>query len=276
MTAGSGSRWSSAGRRASAGRSASSWPGRAVRSPTTPTTPTRPPLLDDRRRRRRHDHRDDRLRHQLQGRRGRPRRPGPQAGRPPRRRRLRRRRPLPRRHPGGDRGAVVAGDAHQHRAVPVARAADGASPTAGPGRLIALTSPFSRRYVEGYAAIGPSKAALESLVVYLAVELAGQGITVNAVSGGLVDTELLRSRVPENGAGRLGPPHTGRPAGRTDRHRLARRLAGRRRFRVDDRPGPDHGRGLLPPMSTDFVAACTAGTAHRPGRAAPAPRSATP
>jgi enoyl-[acyl-carrier protein] reductase III len=72
-----------------------------------------------------------------------------------------------------------------------------AQSTSGPGRLIALTSPFSRRYVEGYAAIGPSKAALESLVVYLAVELAGQGITVNAVSGGLVDTELLRSRVPE-------------------------------------------------------------------------------
>jgi enoyl-[acyl-carrier protein] reductase III len=67
----------------------------------------------------------------------------------------------------------------------------------GPGRLIALTSPFSRRYVEGYAAIGPSKAALESLVVYLAAELAGKGITVNAVSGGLVDTELLRSRVAE-------------------------------------------------------------------------------
>ncbi len=68
---------------------------------------------------------------------------------------------------------------------------------AGPGRLIGLTSPFSRRYVEGYAAIGPSKAALESLVVYLAAELAGRGITVNAVSGGLVDTDLLRARVPE-------------------------------------------------------------------------------
>ena len=77
----------------------------------------------------------------------------------------------------------------------MARATAGAD-HARAGRLIALTSPFSRRYVEGYAAIGPSKAALESLVVYLAVELAGQGITVNAVSGGLVDTELLRSRVP--------------------------------------------------------------------------------
>jgi enoyl-[acyl-carrier protein] reductase III len=65
------------------------------------------------------------------------------------------------------------------------------------GRLIALTSPFSHRFVEGYGAIGPSKAALESLVVYLAVALAPKGITVNAVSGGLVDTELLRARVAE-------------------------------------------------------------------------------
>ncbi|HEX9548419.1 MAG TPA: SDR family oxidoreductase [Acidimicrobiales bacterium] len=65
------------------------------------------------------------------------------------------------------------------------------------GRLIALTSPFSRRYVEGYGVLGPSKAALESLVVYLAVVLAPMGITVNAVSGGLVDTELLRAQVGE-------------------------------------------------------------------------------
>ena len=85
----------------------------------------------------------------------------------------------------------------------------------GSGRLIAITSPFSHRYVEGYAAVGPSKAALESLVVYLAAELAGRGITVNAVSGGLVDTELLRSRVPEKAldawARRTPVPRLGKP-----------------------------------------------------------------
>jgi enoyl-[acyl-carrier protein] reductase III len=90
-----------------------------------------------------------------------------------------------------------------------------AAATAGPGRLIAITSPFSRRYVEGYAAVGPSKAALESLVVYLAAELAGRGITVNAVSGGLVDTELLRARVPEKAldawARRTPIPRLGQP-----------------------------------------------------------------
>lgn len=99
--------------------------------------------------------------------------------------------------------------------------------TGGPGRLIALTSPFSRRYVEGYAAVGPSKAALESLVVYLAVELAAKGITVNAVSGGLVDTELLRSRVPEKSldawARRTPIPRLGEP---TDIVSLVAWLAG--------------------------------------------------
>jgi NAD(P)-dependent dehydrogenase (short-subunit alcohol dehydrogenase family) len=83
------------------------------------------------------------------------------------------------------------------------------------GRLIALTSPWSHRYVEGYGAIGPSKAALESLVVYLAAELASRGTTVNAVSGGLVNTALLRSLVPakeiaavvkKTPLGRIGEP----------------------------------------------------------------------
>jgi NAD(P)-dependent dehydrogenase (short-subunit alcohol dehydrogenase family) len=65
-----------------------------------------------------------------------------------------------------------------------------------PGRLIGLTSPWAHRYVKGYGAIGPAKAALETLVVQLAVELAPKGITVNAVSAGLVDTELMRSQIP--------------------------------------------------------------------------------
>ena len=72
----------------------------------------------------------------------------------------------------------------------------GLDPPPDHGRLIALTSPWSRRYVEGYGAIGPAKAALESLVVHLAAELAPLGTTVNAVSAGLVDTELMRSQVP--------------------------------------------------------------------------------
>jgi NAD(P)-dependent dehydrogenase (short-subunit alcohol dehydrogenase family) len=66
------------------------------------------------------------------------------------------------------------------------------------GRLIGLTSPWAHRYVKGYGAIGPAKAALETLVVQLAVELAPKGVTVNAVSAGLVDTELMRSQIPDS------------------------------------------------------------------------------
>jgi enoyl-[acyl-carrier protein] reductase III len=64
--------------------------------------------------------------------------------------------------------------------------------------------------------VGTSKAALESLVRYLAVELAPRGIRVNAVSGGVVETGALeffpnrdemiswgRRRTP---AGRLAEP----------------------------------------------------------------------
>ena len=40
--------------------------------------------------------------------------------------------------------------------------------------------------------VGVSKAALEALTRYLAVELADKNIAVNAISGGVVDTEALK------------------------------------------------------------------------------------
>jgi enoyl-[acyl-carrier protein] reductase III len=57
--------------------------------------------------------------------------------------------------------------------------------------IVAMSSLGSVRVLENYALVGTSKAALESVVRYLAVELAPQGIRVNAVSGGIVDTEAL-------------------------------------------------------------------------------------
>ena len=77
--------------------------------------------------------------------------------------------------------------------------------------IVAISSLGSERVLDNYVLIGTSKAALESVVRYLAVELA-PAIRVNAVSGGVVDTgaldhfpnrdEMLRSaeRTP---AGRL-------------------------------------------------------------------------
>ncbi len=82
--------------------------------------------------------------------------------------------------------------------------------------LIGVTSLGSVRVLPGYAAIGASKAALEALVRYLAVELAPRGIRANAVSAGVVDTgalthfpmreEMLRAAKEGTPAGRMVTP----------------------------------------------------------------------
>jgi enoyl-[acyl-carrier protein] reductase III len=58
--------------------------------------------------------------------------------------------------------------------------------------IVAISSLGSIRVLENYTLIGASKAALESLVRSLAVELAPRGIRVNAVSAGVVETEALQ------------------------------------------------------------------------------------
>ncbi len=60
------------------------------------------------------------------------------------------------------------------------------------GRNVALSSLGSTRYIPGYAAIGVSKAAIENMVRYSAIELAPRGITVNCVVGGFIDTDALK------------------------------------------------------------------------------------
>ena len=60
-------------------------------------------------------------------------------------------------------------------------------------RMVVLSSLGSTKYIPGYAGIGASKAAIESITRYLAVELAGRGIAVNTVSGGLVHTDSLKA-----------------------------------------------------------------------------------
>jgi len=57
--------------------------------------------------------------------------------------------------------------------------------------VVALSSLGSMRVLENYAIVGASKAALEALVRYLAVELAPRGIRVNAISAGVVETGAL-------------------------------------------------------------------------------------
>jgi len=68
------------------------------------------------------------------------------------------------------------------------------------GRIVSLSSLGSRRVIPGYAAIGVSKATLEALTRYLAVELGARGITVNAVAAGAVAATDVWRLVPDGEA----------------------------------------------------------------------------
>jgi enoyl-[acyl-carrier protein] reductase III len=90
------------------------------------------------------------------------------------------------------------------------------APQMRPGSsIVAISSLGAQRVLDGYVLIGTSKAALEALVRYLAVELAPRGIRINAVSAGVVETGALehfpnREEMLEAGAanpaGRLVAP----------------------------------------------------------------------
>jgi enoyl-[acyl-carrier protein] reductase III len=80
--------------------------------------------------------------------------------------------------------------------------------------IVAISSLGSVRVLENYALVGTSKAAIESLVRYLAIEL-GPGVRVNAVSGGVVETgalehfpnrEAMLEMGAKNAAGRIVTP----------------------------------------------------------------------
>lgn len=60
------------------------------------------------------------------------------------------------------------------------------------GHIVSVSSPGSNRVLPDYVVVGASKAALESLTRYLAVELAPRNIIVNAVSPGIVETDALK------------------------------------------------------------------------------------
>ncbi|MFC7391810.1 enoyl-[acyl-carrier-protein] reductase FabL [Scopulibacillus cellulosilyticus] len=86
----------------------------------------------------------------------------------------------------------------------------------GGGHIVAISSLGSIRALKNYTVVGVSKASLEAITRYLAVELASKGIVVNAVSGGAVDTdalkhfpnreEILEAASKNNPAGRLVQP----------------------------------------------------------------------
>jgi len=65
-----------------------------------------------------------------------------------------------------------------------------------PRRFLALSSLGVERVLPGYEMVGISKAALETLVRYLAARLRPRGIAVNALRLGYIDTESLRAVLP--------------------------------------------------------------------------------
>ena len=90
------------------------------------------------------------------------------------------------------------------------------APAMEPGSsILAISSLGSRLVLDNYILVGTSKAALETVIRYLAVELSPLGIRVNAVSGGVVETEALEffpnkdemlRTVERTPAGRLAAP----------------------------------------------------------------------
>jgi enoyl-[acyl-carrier protein] reductase III len=82
--------------------------------------------------------------------------------------------------------------------------------------IVGVSSLGSIRVLENYTLVGVSKAALEALIRYLAVELAPRKIRVNAVSAGVVETgalehfpnrdEMISSGLARTPVGRLVEP----------------------------------------------------------------------
>jgi len=72
--------------------------------------------------------------------------------------------------------------------------------TAGTGRIVAISGVDSPQAMTGHGLLGAAKAAVESLVRALALELGPRGITVNGVSPGFLETDSSRIYV-ERGLG---------------------------------------------------------------------------
>lgn len=96
------------------------------------------------------------------------------------------------------------------------------------GRIINLSSPGATRVLPSYFAVGVSKAALEAVTRYLALELGPRGIAVNAVSAGFVMTEALEAFPDELGVKDLAsrPTPAGRPITPEDVARVVAFLCG--------------------------------------------------
>lgn len=77
-----------------------------------------------------------------------------------------------------------------------------------------LTSRGGRIVVPNYAAVGVAKALAESLMRYLAVELAPRGVRINAVAPAIVETDAVRTLFGESAADLVRAAASHNPSGR--------------------------------------------------------------
>lgn len=80
-------------------------------------------------------------------------------------------------------------------------------------RVINISSPGSNRVLPQYFPVGVSKATLEAVTRYMAIDLGAQGVAVNAVSASFVETDALDAFPEELGIREVALRPT--PAGRT-------------------------------------------------------------
>lgn len=83
-----------------------------------------------------------------------------------------------------DDGFALAMDVSTHSFVRLAKRAEPLMAKAGGGSLITMTYLGSEKVIPNYGVMGLCKAALEAATRYMAAELGGKGIRVNAVSPG--------------------------------------------------------------------------------------------
>jgi enoyl-[acyl-carrier protein] reductase III len=87
-------------------------------------------------------------------------------------------------------------ESHVRSLMVLAQAAAPSMAGNGGGAIVAISSLGAHRVYDAYAAFGTAKAAIETLVRYLAVEGGPKGIRANCICGGVVLTDLFKE-IPE-------------------------------------------------------------------------------
>jgi enoyl-[acyl-carrier protein] reductase III len=86
--------------------------------------------------------------------------------------------------------------AHVRSLLVLAQTASATMQESGDAAIVAISSLGAHRVYDAYAAFGTAKAAIETLITYLAVEGGPKGIRANCVCGGVVLTDLFKE-IPE-------------------------------------------------------------------------------